>query len=383
MVVETISSASRLTTPHGAWLEIRLDRLIKNLERLRSVHGAQVALAAVIKANAYGHGIVPVAKALEGKAEFLGLASLKEGCLLREQGARSPLLIFGRIFPEEIPLALQMKLTLTLSSFEEAREISEEAVRNRETAVCHIKIDTGMGRLGIPFAQALAEVEKISKLPALNLEGIYTHFATAEKVHDPFGDEQLNRFEELLRALQRKGITFRFRHAANSAGTLRFRTPWLNLVRPGIALYGVYPGPSFQEKILLEPVLSFKSRIAFIKRIAAGDSVSYGREFIAARPTTIALLPVGYSHGYPFRLSGKGEVLCRGRRFPIAGRICMDAVLIDLGETADLRVGDEVTLLGEEGAESIRAEELAARAGTIPYEILTRMEPSLPRYFRP
>ena len=251
MAVETLSLSSHLAAPHTAWLEIRLDRLLKNLERLRSVHGPKIAVAAVIKANAYGHGIVQAAKALEGKAEFLGLASLKEGCLLREQGIRSPLLIFGRIFPDEISLALQMKLTLTLSGFEEAREVSEAAARNGEAALCHIEIDTGMGRLGIPFARALAEVEKISKLPALNLEGIYTHFATAERLEDPFGDEQLSRFEGLLRALQEKGITFSFRHAANSAGTLRFKTPWLNLVRPGIALYGVYPDPCFQKEILL------------------------------------------------------------------------------------------------------------------------------------
>ncbi len=367
---------------NGPWIEVRLDCLLKNLSRIREKVGPTVGVMAVVKANAYGHGLAAVAKALEGKVEFLGLHSVREGSVLREQGIQTPLLVFGRALAEEIPVALQMKLGLTLSSFEEAREISEQALRTHETATVHLKVDTGMGRLGIPYARAHSEIERIAKLPALAREGIYTHLATAEKVEDPFAEKQLTDFDKLLADLEAKGISFAYRHAANSAATFRFNSPRLNLVRPGLALYGIYPAPCFETMVRLEPVLSLKSRIVFLKRLAPGDSVSYGREFVAQSPTTIAVIPVGYSHGYPFQLSGVGEILHRGRRFRIAGRVCMDSMMVNLGPEPEARVGDEVTILGTEGKETLRAEELASRAQTISYEVVTRLDPGLPRFYR-
>lgn len=382
MALETPATETRTLVPKGTWIEVHPDRILRNLDRLRQKTGTFTAVMAVVKSNAYGHGLIAVARELEGKVDFLGIGSLKEASLLREQAVTTPLFLFGRLFKDEVAMALQMNLTLTISSFEEAQAISEEGSNFSKKVPVHIKVDTGMGRLGIPQAMALSEIEKISTLPFLHLEGIYTHFPTAEKFPDPFTQKQLSDFEKLIEDLRRKGITFRFRHAANSAGTLRFKSHLLNLVRPGLALYGIYPHPSFEGEIDLEPALALKTRIAFIKSLSPGDSVGYGREFIAPQPTTIAVLPVGYAHGYPFHLSGKGEVLCRGRRFRIAGRVCMDSLMIDLGSSSDVCVGDEAVLLGSSGEEKIRAEELADLAKTISYEIVTRLDAGIPRFYR-
>lgn len=380
MAVETVSISSRPSVQDGVWIEVNLDSILNNLDRLRKKIRPFTHVMAVVKANAYGHGIVPVSKALQGRVDFLGIGSLKEASLLREQGVTTPLFLFGRVLPDQIPLALRMNLVLTVSSFEEARALSEESSRHSKRTPIHVKVDTGMGRLGIPYCQAFPEIEGIARLPSLVLEGIYTHFPIAERYPDAFGEKQLQDFEELIQKLRRKGISFRFRHAANSAGAIRLKSNLLNLVRPGLALYGVYPDPSLEKEIGLKPALTLKSRIVFLKRLRAGDSVSYGRQYAATSPTTIAVVPLGYSHGYPVSLSGKGEVLYGGRRFRIAGRVCMDSLMIELGD-ASARVGDEVILLGAQGGESVRAEEWAQLAKTIPYEIVTRLDAGIPRLY--
>lgn len=382
MALETVSTPAQVSIQRGIWIEVDLDRILRNLERLREKARPFTRLMAVVKANAYGHGIVPVSKALEGKVDFLGMGSLKEASLLREQGVRASLFLFGRLFPEEIPRALQMNLTLTVSSLEEAKAISEAAGELGKRVSTHIKVDTGMGRLGIPYSHALSEIEKMAALSGLKLDGIYTHFPAAEKYPEFSEEKPLKDFEKLIQDLRRKGISFSFRHAANSAGLLRIKSTRLNLARPGIALYGIHPAPSLESEIKLEPALSLKSRIVFLKRLSPGQSVSYGREFVASRPAHIGVLPVGYAHGYPFHLSGKGEVLYQGKRFPVAGRVCMDSMMIDLGDSTAARVGDEITLLGEEGEERMSAEELARTAKTIPYEIVTRLDPGIARFYK-
>ena len=388
MKLETFHQASpvetRTASQNNTWVEVRLGSILRNLARIRSKMRPFTRVMAVVKANAYGHGIVSVSKALEGQVDFLGVGSLKEASLLREQGVTAPLFLFGRLFPDEIFLALQMKLTLTVSSKEEARAISEMASRyfRKKKVPIHIKIDTGMNRLGIPQNQAFSEIQRVASYPALQLEGIYTHFPTAERFPDPFTQGQLDGFEKLIEDLRRIGISFRFRHAANSAGALRFKSHFLNLVRPGIALYGIYPHPSFESEIELEAALSLKSRIVFLKQINSGESVGYGREFIAERQTQISVLPVGYAHGYPFQLSKKAQVLCQGKRFPLAGRVCMDSLTVDLGFFEKVSIGEEVVLLGVSEKETIRAEELASFAGTIPYEIVTRLDPGIPRIYK-
>lgn len=382
MSIQTHSNETRTTRPGGTWIEVRTGAILRNLEQVRGKIAPFTRVMAVIKANAYGHGLVAVGRELQGKVDFLGIGSLKEASLLREQGITAPLFLFGRLFDEEIPLALQMNLTATVSSLEEAEAFSSVAGTLSKKATVHVKVDTGMGRLGIRQAEALDEIERMASLPNLQLEGIYTHFPTAEKYPDAFTTQALAQFEKLIEDLRREGISFTLRHAANSAGALRFKSHVLNLVRPGIALYGIYPDSSFQGEIDLEAALTLKSRVLFVKRVAPGDSVGYGREFVAQTPTTIAVLPAGYAHGYPFQLSNKAEVLCRGRRFRLAGRVCMDSLMIDLGNTSDVRAGDEVTLLGSSGDEEIRAEDLAKQAHTIAYDIVTRLEAGIPRIYR-
>ena len=382
MALETLSPELQLTHPHSVWIEVQLSRILNNLERVREKAGLDTRVMAVVKANAYGHGLAAVSKALEGRVDFFGVASLREASLLRSEGISTPLLLFGRLLADEIAPALEREATLTVSGLEEAKVISETAVKLGHKARVHVKVDTGMGRLGIPYGRAFSEIVTMASLAGIELDGIYTHCPSAEKFPDFFTEKQLSHFEKLGADLRARGIQFRWRHAANSAGAIRFQSSFLNLVRPGIALYGIYPDSSFAEEISLAPALSLKGRITLLKSLAPGDSVGYGREFIASNPTTIAVIPVGYAHGYPFHLSGKGEVLYRGKRFRIAGRVCMDSLMVDLGSSTLARVGDEVILLGAHGEEKIRAEELASLAGTIPYEIVTRLEAGLPRIYR-
>ena len=364
---------------HGTWIEIRCDRLLANLKTLTQHAGPYSQVMAVVKANAYGHGLVEIAKYLSAEVAYLGVASVREALTLKEERIETPIFLFGRLLGSEIPAVLADGITLSVSSFDESRTISEVSESFGRRTPVHIKVDTGMGRLGIPFGRAFSEIEKMATLRGIALEGIYTHFPTAER-EDGFTHRQLQDFGLLLQALEKKGITFRYRHAANSAGSLKVRTPILNLVRPGLMLYGLYPDISLRDLASVSPILSLKSRIISLKRLQPGESVGYGRDFVTDRPTTIAILPVGYSHGYPFGLSNRSFVLFKGRRHPIAGRVSMDYLAINLGDTA-AGMGDEVTLLGEDEGEAIRAEDLAAWAQTIPYEIVTRLAPNLPRIY--
>ncbi len=364
---------------YGTWIEVRLNRLRQNLEALKVHAGSSSQIMAVVKANAYGHGLREIAKALSGQAAFLGISSLREALELKDQGVETPIFIFGRLLSDEMPAAIAQGFTLSVSSFEEAKEISDLSLSFSHQTPIHIKVDTGMGRLGIPFGHALSSVQKISQLDGLIMDGIYTHFPIAENA-GLFTQQQLNDFTHLIESLEEAGIHFRYRHAANSAGTIHVRNSHLNLIRPGIMLYGIYPDASLQDSIRLAPILSLKSRIINVKRLRAGDSAGYGRDFIAKQPTTIAVLPTGYSHGYPFTASNRAEVLFNGKKYPLAGRVSMDYITINLGDDM-ARPGDEVTLIGEDRGQVILAEDLARWARTIPYEIVTRLLPSLPRLY--
>ncbi len=373
-LVETIQKSG-----HGTWIEIRLDRLSQNLKAIQGIHSPAHTMA-VVKANAYGHGLLDIARSLEGQVTYLGVSSIQEILELKERGVETPVFLFGRLFGQELAAAVKSGATLSISSYEEALEISEASRELKKRTTVHIKVDTGMGRLGIPLIEAPKQIERISRISGLLLEGIYTHFPTAER-EDGFAAGQVVTFEGLLQQLEGKGIRFKFRHAANSAGNLKVKSPFLNLIRPGLTLYGIYPDESLRAAASLSPVMSLKSRIILLKDLRAGQSVGYGREYVAKKATTIATLPIGYSHGYPVHLSNRAFVLFRGKRYPLAGRVSMDYISVDLGSNSDAQAGDEVTLLGEDGKESIRAEELAKWAHTIPYEIVTRLSARLPRFF--
>ncbi len=271
-------------------------------------------------------------------------------------------------------------ITLSIASLEEAEQISEMSQSLHRRTPVHIKIDTGMGRLGLVWQKALRQIEKIVNLPSLDIEGIYTHFPTAEK-EDGFSQEQLVRLNSLIDDLEKKEIRFPLRHAANSAGIFKTRSPRMNMVRPGLMLYGLYPDESIRSRVRVLPVLSLKSRIINVKRLASGDSVGYGRTFVAEGSTNIAILPIGYSQGYPWRASGQSHVIYKGKRCAIAGRVSMDYIAVNV-ENADARNGDEVTLIGEENGVAVTVEDIAHWTGTIPYEVVTRLSPALPRFYR-
>lgn len=361
---------------HSAWIELRADRLLRNLQTLQDRSG-QTDVLAVIKANAYGHGLEEVASILAGKVAYFGVATLREALQLKEHHPRTPVFLFGHLFSHELPAALLGGITLSVSTLEKAREISalSESL-DRKTSV-HVKIDTGMGRMGIPAREAVSSLEEMMKLKGLMLDGIYMHFPTAEK-NDTFRGTQLQEFRSMLQRLERKNIAFRFRHAKNSAAVLTLKDPLFNMIRPGLTLYGIYPDPTLKDMAHFEPVLSLKSRIVLVKKIRAGESVGYGREFISKQDTTVAVLPFGYSQGYPYTAWKKASVLFHGRRYPLAGKVSMDYIAVDLG-SAEAKEGDTVTLLGEDQKERITAEDVAAWAGTIPYEIVTRLNSNLPR----
>lgn len=365
---------------HSSWVELRSDALLNNLRTLRQ-HSGQTDVLAVIKANAYGHGLKEIAGVLAGQVTYFGVATLREALELKEHHPQTPVFLFGHLFSHEIPAALLGGITLSVSSLEKAREISDVSEDlGRKTSV-HIKIDTGMGRMGVPVREAAGCIEEMTKLKGLMLDGIYMHFAAAEK-DDAFRDTQVRKFGILLQTLEEKNLVFRFRHATNSAATLTLKSPFFNMIRPGLTLYGIYPDPGVKDAASFEPVLSLKTRVLIVKKVRAGESVGYGREFMARRDTTVAVLPFGYSQGYPYTAWKKASVLFRGKRLALAGKVSMDYMAIDL-DGAEAREGDVVTLIGEDQGERITAEDIAGWAGTIPYEIVTRLNTHLPRIVIP
>lgn len=364
---------------HNTWLEIELDKLSENFNILQNLSSHAPDVLAVIKANAYGHGSVEVARALDTKTSYLGVASLREAFELKEQNIKTPVFLFGRLFKNEIAAALIDGITLSVSSLEEAKEISELSETLKRKTPIHIKVDTGMGRLGMSLENAQNVIEKIASLKNLYLEGIYTHLPTAEQ-DNFFRESQIRDFSLLIEDLEKKNIVFKFRHIANSAGSLSIKSPVFNMIRPGLTLFGIYPDFSIPKTEDFSPILSLKSRIIFLKRMKPGETVGYGRKFTVKEETTIAILPIGYSHGYPYTIWDKASALYNGKRYKIAGHISMDYVAINL-ENAPAKEGDVITLIGRDGNDIISVEEIAEWANTIPYEILTRLSPTLPKIY--
>lgn len=375
-----VSAKNRTTTQDDVWIELNQTHLIHNLNTLKAKSREDIQVMAIIKANAYGHGLIEIAQMLQNEVTYLAVSSLREALEVRSHGIETPLFMLGRLLDKELETAVRAGLTLSVSSLEEAEQISEISENLSTETKIHIKVDTGMGRLGMPFRNAIPLIQKIEALPALIMEGLYTHLPSAER-NDGFSEKQMKDFTLLVEALRQKGIVFRYRHATNSAGTLKFQHPALNMIRPGLMLYGVFPHASLKEFATLKPVLSLKARVTFVKYLKPGESVGYGREFIADDLTTIAILPLGYSHGYPFRASGKAHVLAADACFKVAGRVSMDFIAVDFGNQV-IHPKTEVTLIGQTNHHTVSVEHLADWAETLPYEILTHLLPTIKRYIR-
>lgn len=360
---------------------IDLAALTHNFREVSRRTGSRKILA-VVKAQAYGHGAVPVSRCLaEAGADMLGVALVEEGRELREAGISTPLLIMGAVFPDQAEEIVRLDLITTLTSLQVAQSLSKAARKKGRTAAVHIKVDTGMGRIGL-VPEAVPElISGIVELGSVRIEGLMTHFADADLQNKQFAAVQMDRFEKLAHDLEQRGMTVPVRHAANSAAVLDLRRSFFTMVRPGLMLYGYNPLEHALEGVDLHPVLSLVTRIAFIKRVPAGTPISYGRTFTTRRESLIATIPVGYADGYSRGLSNKGQALVGGRRVGIAGRVCMDMTMLDVTDVPGVREGDEVVLIGRQGNESITAGDIAAMTGTIPYEVLCGISGRVPRVY--
>ena len=337
---------------------------------------------AVVKANAYGHGMPEVAKtALDAGADYLAVALVEEGIGLREAGILEPTLIFGGFFPDQAKLFVQYDLDATLYSVRNGEALAKAARLLGRRARVHVKIDTGMGRVGVPWEKAADFVAEVAAMDALELVGVYTHFATSDERDKTFANLQLERFRWVLKQIESRGISIPIKHAANSGAILDMPEAYFDMVRPGIMLYGYYPSFETTESVPLQPAMAFRSKVLFVKEVEKGTSVSYGRKFVAPRKTTIATIPVGYADGYNRLLTNQGEVLIAGKKYPVVGRVCMDQILVDLGPGSQVREGDDVLLFGKTPEGEVSVYDICRKLGTIPYEVTCWVSGRVPRIY--
>lgn len=365
------------------WLEIDLGAIGRNTRLISDLVGEDVAVLASLKADAYGHGALPVAHTvLRNGARWLGVATVSEARPLREAGIAAPILVFGFIPPWQARETARLDLRATIYSLDLAHALARAARDLGRTLRIHVKIDTGMGRLGLraeDIEGIVAFFEDLGTLEGLAVEGIYTHLATADSADQSYALRQLDRFERVLRALGPRGLRPPLVHAANSAATLALPQTRYNLVRPGIALYGLSPSAEVRLTSDYRPALTFKTQVAQVKEVPTGEGISYGASFVTTRPTRVATLPVGYADGFRRAPANWGEVLIHGRRAPLLGRVCMDQCMIDVSTIPDVRLGDEVVLIGRQGEDELSAEAVAARLGTIHYEVIAELLARVPR----
>lgn len=362
---------------------VDLENLSHNIAQIRGILAPNVKILAVIKANAYGHGIVSISNAaLRCGVDYLGVAIPEEGKKLRESGITAPILDFGGLLPENVDMIVDYDIIPTVFSCSILKALQEKAAQKGKILPIHIKVDTGMNRIGVKREEELLELLSLLRTcPNLVFEGLYTHFAVSEIEDKSFTRLQGERFSHIVKVVRDMGYQPML-HAANSGALVDMPELHFDMVRAGLVLYGYSPSDRPVPGVKLKPILTWKSSVVYVKEIAPGDTVSYGRTFMAQRPTTIATLPVGYGDGYKRCLSNKAEVLIHGKRVPVIGSVCMDQLMCDVSALNDVRPGDEAVLLGEQGAQRIDATEMAGWADTITYEILLSISERVPRIYR-
>ena len=365
----------------NTYVKIDLDIIRANFDAVARKSG--VPVMAIVKADAYGHGAVQVARLLEGKCAFFGVSSMLEALELRQAGLTTPILILGQTPISAFPLAIQMGIRPAIFHYEAAVALSEAAVEAGTEAPFHFAVDTGMSRIGF---QATAEAAKvcadIAKLPGLKAEGIFSHFATADCADLTRSREQARKFDDFCGMLENLGVSVPIRHMNNSAGLMNFDTHY-EMVRSGIVTYGLYPSDEVSPALLpLEPALTWHSRVTHVKTLESGREISYGGTYVTQKPTVVATIPVGYADGYRRSLSGKFYVLIRGKRAPILGRVCMDQMMVDVTDIPGVTLNDKVVLVGQDGDEVITMEAIAAAAGSFNYEFVCGISRRVPRLYR-
>lgn len=364
---------------------VDLDAIEDNFEAMKANLKENTRIAAVVKANGYGHGAVPIAQMIEDKDYLWGFAAatIEEAVELRKNGIRKPILILGYVFPEDYPELVRLDIRPTVFRLDMARELSEEAIRQGKEVRVHIKLDTGMSRIGFADTEeSVKTVCEIGKLPGIILEGLFTHFAKSDEADKTATEKQLARYRAFCAACEAAGAKFQIHHCSNSAGIIDLPEANLDMVRAGITVYGLYPSDEVKKELVpLRPAMEMKSHIVHVKEIAPGTEVSYGGIYTAESTRKIATVPVGYADGYPRSLSGKGCVLVSGKRAPICGRVCMDQMMVDVTEIPEAVPGMEVTIFGKDGEEFLSVDELAELSGRFNYEFVCDLSQRVPRIY--
>lgn len=368
---------------YRVYAEINLDAIVKNVDNLMALTKENTGALAVVKADGYGHGDVAVQKQLRKSNLGYAVATLDEAVNLRENGVKKPILVLGYVDPYEFDILVSYEITATVFDVETAQLLADAARVQKKQAHCHIKVDTGMRRIGLePDENGIAIVKQITALKELSADGIFTHFAASDETDKTSAEHQFKLFTDFTGRLEKEGIHFTYRHCANSAAVIDMPQVDLDMVRLGIAMYGMYPSDEVKkEKVELFPALDLKSHITMVKEIPAGEKVSYGGTFTTTRTTKLATVSVGYGDGYPRALSSKGYVLVRGQKAPIVGRVCMDQMMVDVTDIENVTRADIVTLIGKDGDAEITVEEIAALAGTFNYEFVCDLGKRIPRSY--
>ncbi len=361
--------------------EIDLDAIRHNLEIVGHIVKSDTQILGVVKADAYGHGIREVSKAIVDYVDYFGVASLDEAAMLRRIGIQKPILVIGAILPEEIEGVLRFNVIQTVSDLDIPKRLSKLAQSRNKKVKVHVKIDTGMGRLGFWHEEAIDFIKKIARLKNIIIDGIFTHFPNAE-ADKVFTYNQIKNFKRLIEKLWDNDIYIPIKHTANSIALIDFKDSHMNMVRPGLMMYGIYPKESLMKNILLKPALTLKTKITYLKSLPKGRNISYGMTYVTRESTKIATIPVGYGDGYSRHFSNKAQVLVNGARCSIAGRVCMDMCMVDLTGLKGIDVGEEVTLIGKQGHETITVNEMAEWAKTISYEIVCGISQRVPRIYK-
>ncbi|MCQ2463398.1 MAG: alanine racemase [Clostridia bacterium] len=366
------------------YAEINLDAICENARRIKEKTGNR-RLMAIIKADGYGHGALPIAQVLsrEGLADAFGIATVDEAAVLRRWGVQEQILVLGYTFPEQYGTLLENDITQTIFDYKSAKLLSDAALRNGKTACVHIKLDTGMGRIGfLPCDESIRDIVAITKLEGLNVEGIFSHFACADMKDDRAVYEQKRKFDAFIEKLEQNGVRIPIKHICNSAGIIEYDSCFYDMTRSGIILYGLYPSDDVDKaKLPLIPAMKIRSHVSYVKTIEKGDCVSYGSTFVAAGKTVVATVPIGYGDGYPRTMLNTQRVLINGKSAPVIGRICMDQFMVDVTDIPGVKQGDGVTVLGKDGGDEITVDEIARNAGIINYEFVCGLSRRVPRIY--
>ena len=367
---------------YRTYAQIDLDAISENFDALRALLPPQVKVLSIVKADAYGHGAVAVARCLEAKTDFFAVSAVDEGVELRQAGIAKPILILSYTDPQEYELLLSNEIRAALYNVDEAKLLSAKALSMGKRAVVHIAVDTGMGRIGFPVSEEAADaVKEIAALPGLTVEGVFSHYATADCADKTEANKQTERFDAFLAMLERRSVSVSIRHICNSAGAMEFDRCY-DMVRLGIALYGLYPSDEVNRKtVKLRPAMQVFSHVIHVKTVEAGTAIGYGRAYIAPDRRKIATVSIGYADGFNRAFTGCGSVLIGGKECPVTGKVCMDQIMVDVTGVENVKPGDRVVVLGTDGDLTLTADEIGARIGTIGYEVICNFMPRVHRIY--